>query len=420
MCLNVMRKHRRGIAVEKTAAGGLCRARWRGQCQLRLAAAWLVLERPLRARNWAYRAVGTLERSSMTDRSLADALTLVAACCRSLGRLEEASAAQLRAMKVLQTIAPDSLEPHIALIELADLHRSAGHYDSAEAMLLRALDAVTESPVEAQPLIKADILNALGIVCKDTGRYAEAEQMYNNALGLLTRAQPPDKCRSASVCHNLAGLDHARGRPEEALPAAANAVRLREQTHGSHHRLLAQDLAVLGACLLELGRLDEAEDDFERAMSIVHRQHPPDPYEVAVLTSNLAVCCHHRGDHKGAEVLLTRALQMKHAVLGPQHPEIARQLNNLAVAVAVQGRFNEANQFVRRAVRLAERTIGPEHPLTRRYRNNVRVDSTTERSRPVNRRCAAAYGIASRDDPTVADTHRRERWRKLGAATMPH
>ncbi|HEY5788724.1 MAG TPA: tetratricopeptide repeat protein [Microlunatus sp.] len=69
--------------------------------------------------------------------------------------------------------------------------------------------------------------NALGILAKDTGDLAAAEQWYDSALDLLGDVYTPDDPQLASLQHNRAGLAHARPDHVTAEAHAGRALQLR-------------------------------------------------------------------------------------------------------------------------------------------------------------------------------------------------
>jgi tetratricopeptide (TPR) repeat protein len=338
--------------------------RWAGY-RRRLAAGHLLHGRTDDALRHAGAAVRLLRHCPDASGELVAAYDVLASCQRDLGQLEAAGDARRTAAGILQRSAPGSAASALALVQLGDLVRFQGHFDEAETILTRALrDAPNDLDDDGVP-VRARVLNALGIVHKDVGRYDDAEAAYVQALALITSADAPGDALVASLWHNIAGLAHARGDAEQAATAAATAVQHREHALGSAHPLVAQDLAVKGAALFDLGRTTEAEQLFARALRIFQARHPADHYDVAVNISNLAACRLHGNDPATAEALFRQGLLIKQTILGADHPEIARQLNNLAVAIAAQHRFDEANQLHRQALAIAQNSLPADHPLTR-------------------------------------------------------
>jgi tetratricopeptide (TPR) repeat protein len=207
-----------------------------------------------------------------------------------------------------------------ALIRLANSQRRQGKLDAAEATLRGAVTARV-----GNALLGA-AYNALGVVYKDAGRYAEAATRYAAALSLAT-----DPGLAASVYHNMAGLAHTEGRFADAVAPARRALTLHRRVHGPHATEVAADAAVLGAVLLGLGRLDAAEAQLRHAYRIWVRRFGSDHYEAAVCLHGLGVVQFRRGDPLAALRTLDEALRIKTTILGLDHPEIAALLHNRAV-----------------------------------------------------------------------------------------
>jgi tetratricopeptide (TPR) repeat protein len=307
--------------------------RW-GRYQHRLASGHASVGNPDDAVRHAQRATLHLQNGGASSRELAAAFDTVAACHHQRGDLDAAARARCQAVTTLEQDAASSTDCVLALTRLADLRRLQGLYADAENLLTRTLAKVPDGDRGEQMTSRALVLNALGIVYKDTGRYIAANHAYNTALGLIIAAHGPDDPATAALWHNLAGLAQARGHPHQAIPLATRAVELRERQLGPHHYLVAEDLAVLGAALLDADRVDDAEPLFHRALAIFRARHPAHRYDVAVNLANLAACRYARGDARAAAELIREGLAIRKLILGADHPEIARQLENHAVVAA--------------------------------------------------------------------------------------
>ena len=110
-----------------------------------------------------------------------------------------------------------------ALTGRGDTHRLLAGYDAAADDLDRAVSMARSATVRGWAL------NARGILAKDTGRYDQAAGLYADALRVLRLVLGGDHPDTAAVFHNLAGLEHARGRYVAGEPLARRAVALREQ-----------------------------------------------------------------------------------------------------------------------------------------------------------------------------------------------
>ncbi|MER5323664.1 tetratricopeptide repeat protein [Streptosporangium roseum] len=207
-----------------------------------------------------------------------------------------------------------------ALVRMGDVERRQARYATAEAHLRRASGLVDGPDRERAATVRL----ALGVLCKETGRYDEAETHYREALACLER-HGADHPMRADALHNLAGLAHARGGGDPAGEHHARAaIEIRQRALGPHHDHVAADLAVLGAVLADQGRHAEAAEALHRAMSIFRERLGADHYEVAVCQVNLAHLDDLQGRAEEAGRRYRDALRIKRRTLDPGHPEVER------------------------------------------------------------------------------------------------
>jgi tetratricopeptide (TPR) repeat protein len=215
----------------------------------------------------------------------------------------------------------------------------------------------------------AGALNALGIVCKYTGRFPEGEDHYVRALAILEVNGEGQTPLAAAVHHNIGGIRHARGDYAGAESPACHAVEINERALGHDHPVTATDRAALAPILDSLGRHDEAKALLLQALATFEREH--DDYEIAMTLGNLAAIAQRRGDLTEAEQMHRRSLATKERTLGPEHPELATTLSNLATTLYAEGRAGEAVPLLRRALTLAEDSLEPDHPNLAALRGNL-------------------------------------------------
>lgn len=226
------------------------------------------------------------------------------------------------------------------LTRLGNTQRLAGKYSEASETLTSALYLARWDRLE--PLRKAGVLNALGILAKDTGRFEDAKKYYSHALEHMKGELDSNAPELAGLHHNLAGLLHAQGRFEEAEPEARRALSLRASADPPDPSGMAADMSVLGAVLAGEGRLDEAEEKLREALQIWTSLYGPGHYEVAVQLNNLASIQQKKGDLDGAFNGYLHSLEIKERVLGRNHPEVAALLINVAAVECELGRIKPA------------------------------------------------------------------------------
>ncbi|MEZ5826018.1 MAG: tetratricopeptide repeat protein [Geminicoccaceae bacterium] len=95
----------------------------------------------------------------------------------------------------------------------------------------------------------------------------------------------------------------------------------------AHHRRAQQS----GRDYRVLGRLDEAEPLYERAVVLDERNLGADDPGLATSLNNLALLYRSQNRLAEAEQLYERSLDILENIYGPHHPNVAKSLNNLAV-----------------------------------------------------------------------------------------
>jgi len=80
--------------------------------------------------------------------------------------------------------------------------------------------------------------------------------------------------------------------------------------------------------------------------------------DIAQSLSNLAGLYEVLGKYQDAEKLYERALHIYEKVSGPEHPDMARVLNNLAYLLRQQGQYQDAEKLYGRALHIYEKLQG--------------------------------------------------------------
>ncbi|GLW07037.1 hypothetical protein Misp01_21670 [Microtetraspora sp. NBRC 13810] len=272
---------------------------------------------------WARRADEAAREVDLAGR--ATLLVDLASLWHALTRYPESHACARRAAELLTPSPPGPGRDgplSDALVRMGDVERRQARYVPAEVHLRHAFALAPETDHERGAAVRL----ALGVLCKELGRYGEAETCYRDALTRLDRLGGEHPMR-ADALHNLAGLAHTRGDPGGERYARA-AIEARRRTlgprPGPRHDHVAADLAVLGALLAGQGRHAEAEETLHRAMDIFRERLGADHYEVAVCQVNLARLDHLQGRAEQAGRRYRDALRIKRLTLGPGHPEVRR------------------------------------------------------------------------------------------------
>ena len=320
-----------------------------------------------RAGTLAAEALALFERESGPDHpDVANVLNCLARASEGTADYARALACARRSVEISSRVRGTLADPDLdrlcvqSLATLGNMERILARYADAEQHLRQALQLARSALGEEDDDV-VSALNSLGVLYKYTGRFDEAETLYGGAIAVV-EAGRRDEATLATLCHNLGGLEHARGAYARAEPPARRAVELRERALGPDHPSVAADVAALAAIVEARGGHAEAEAMYRRALAIFERVYGPEHYEIAVTLNNLAGIREAAGQPEEAEALYRRALSIKEALLGADHPDVAMTLNNLALLLASIGRGAEAALLYARALQTFAAHLERSHP----------------------------------------------------------
>jgi CHAT domain-containing protein len=114
-------------------------------------------------------------------------------------------------------------------------------------------------------------LNNLGAVYYQTGRYAEVEQLYQQALAVQRVALGETHPNIAASLNNLAELYKSMGNYEQAEPLLQQALDMQSSLLGEEHFVVALILNNLAALYVATGRESEALSLMEKAGAMSNR-----------------------------------------------------------------------------------------------------------------------------------------------------
>lgn len=209
------------------------------------------------------------------------------------------------------------------------------HDDEASERQLREVLEVRRAGGDREALASA--LNTLGVVvARAQERAAEAEALYRKALALRLALFGRDHAEVATVVQNLAALELARGRVDEALRGFEEAAGILARAWPEGHPDRATELNNWGMALFAADRLADAEQRLRAALTMRERLLPPDHPHLAGSRNNLGELLHFAGRVDEAVSLYQDALRAIAAKARADHPLRLRLEDNLAAAIADQ------------------------------------------------------------------------------------
>jgi tetratricopeptide (TPR) repeat protein/predicted Ser/Thr protein kinase len=249
----------------------------------------------------------------------------------------------------------------VNVFEVSDPGEGRGRTVTARELLDEGAKRVRSSLAD-QPLTRARLMDAMGVVYTNLGLYDEALPLLQEAADVRAARLPANDPELAASLHDLATLHHHREAYDLAEPLYRRALAIREAALGADDPAVGMSLNHLAALLRGKGEYAAAVPLYERAIAISEKALGPDHPDVGVMCNNLGAIFRLQGDYARARPLYERSLRIAEKTRGPDHPDVATDLNNLGVLARDTGRLDEALALFERSLLLCEEASGPDHP----------------------------------------------------------
>ncbi len=188
----------------------------------------------------------------------ATALLNLARAIYAQGRLEEAEATFRESLAMTrEALGPRSSRTGQVLNALADLTQSKGDREGARRLYSEAIEILRDSA--AGPDMLAAPLHNLGSLELELGHLEAAEERFREAETILAGSFGEDHLNLAMTRLSLADVLLERRQPVRAEAMARRSLAVLGRTFGAEDPWVLAARRVLGQCLLELRRFEEAE-----------------------------------------------------------------------------------------------------------------------------------------------------------------
>ncbi|MCA9707548.1 MAG: tetratricopeptide repeat protein [Myxococcales bacterium] len=286
---------------------------------------------------------------------------------REAGQLEHALTRSEAAVTDAEALGYEPLLAE-ALIERGEAREALGRYEPAEGDLERAyLVALHHDHTEALAQAARSLLWVVG---HRRGLHDEGHRWGRTALALAERPDA-DPRLEAEVLGQLGILLRDQGRMGEAREHLEHALTLRETVLGPYHASVASTTHELGNTLLLDGQPAAAQVHYERTLALQARALGQSHPALARTRGSMGTALLEQGQPQAALEHYQEALAIQTEALPPAHVEIGMTLGNIGRALEAMGQLDEALPFHQRALDILERALDPAHPDVTRARGNV-------------------------------------------------
>jgi tetratricopeptide (TPR) repeat protein len=195
-----------------------------------------------------------------------------------------------------------------------------------------------------------------------TAAVLKAQQMLSSDLESIDEFASSLEMR-ADVYRQLGRLDEARDDYKQAIDQLDNRPDRCVQLGRLH--------AGYGAVHDQLGNSERAAELWQQAIHYFETAEPPALLDVASMANNIAYLKKAAGDVEGSEAHFLRALEILHRELGPDHEETAAVCNNIGALYQTAGYHEQAREMHLMALDARRKIFGENHPDTAQSHNNL-------------------------------------------------
>ena len=204
------------------------------------------------------------------------------------------------------------------------------------------------------------------------GRYREALNTVEQALGLLRKQGSIDRELEAHLFNDLAAIQSALGNSRDALKNNEEALLIRRELFGDIHADTAMSLSNLANDHDNLGNPKHALTLGARALSIRRKLFGEQNAYVAMSLSNIAGYHYLLDKPKLALEFDEQALAIRRELFGECHPDTATSLLSISRYYAT-GKPKLALELAEQALAIYRELFGERHPVTAASLYNIAI-----------------------------------------------
>jgi CHAT domain-containing protein/Tfp pilus assembly protein PilF len=273
------------------------------------------------------------------------------------GQLDRFADAEKLLVSTIRQQEKGSLREGVLLSKLGDVYTMTSQYPKASRTLQSALDIIEKKSDDNSPEFITAAIN-LGILYMAQGKYAEAEEAFDYALGEIT----PDAEAYPAIINNQATVYQQLGQLERAEKVFQELQAMDSVSIGTQHPDFAITLSNIGLVYSDLGKYDKAEKVIKQALEIQKANNESKSASYARKLNNLARVYRMSGKPEKAIPLHEQALALFKKQVGENSPEFATTSFNLGIANWQLGKKDIALKYLKSSASIRGARLGKKHP----------------------------------------------------------
>jgi eukaryotic-like serine/threonine-protein kinase len=244
----------------------------------------------------------------------------------------------------------------MALFEASDGEEGFGDEVTARDLLRRG--AVRADDLADHPKVQARMLDVIGRMYRQLGRYDDAQRLLDQAVAIRRDVLGPTAPELASSLIELAWVHRTRGDRSRALKLATEALEIRRAALPPDHPDIADAIYQVGRAT---ANPRVAEQHYREALALLQQADTDLERQVGLL-QGLSTFARRRGDYQEALASDRAALRMANAAFGMDDYRTGYAMVHLADHIRdLEGDVAEAERLYRRGLELISQRYGENH-----------------------------------------------------------
>jgi tetratricopeptide (TPR) repeat protein len=217
------------------------------------------------------------------------------------------------------------------------------------------------------PLLRASLAGNFGVALRFLGSYAKAESLLLEARAGYVRTLGERHASTAGIEYHLGVLAFDMGRLEEAERWFLRALEVREEVRGRNSYEVGSTLGSLAAVYREAGQPDRAKANYREAIAVLEAVFGKDDYGITAAVTGLGNLHRDLGEFEEARRLYERSFRIIESsgtgtAWGVSDWPLGTTVRNLAQVHRYLGNHDVALSLYERVLAIEEKELDPDHP----------------------------------------------------------
>ncbi|WP_086933672.1 tetratricopeptide repeat protein [Agarilytica rhodophyticola] len=241
-----------------------------------------------------------------------------------------------------------------------EIYFSQSKLDNSTSFVERSLQKQRNFPEKNEKSL-ADTLTLLASVYTYSGKYKDAEPLFEESLGIYKKLLSKDELsQSVAYAETLAlygEFKYYTADYDEAKKYLVEAIDILSPLANGQHEELATALNNLAVLQHTEGKFDSAKKNMQQAIEIQKNILGEEHSYYAVHLTNFAIMLTDMELLDDAERLAQQALELQTQILKSNHIDIAETYRTLGVIFHRRGQLEKAERYIREAIAIRSRAV---------------------------------------------------------------